>query len=444
MNTFEISTNGSDRKEIIKVILKKCFSSSNLIEFKKNIIAINSTCNNLVKSNILYESADYLLISRFKSNNKLQLMNERELKKYFDKNGTLFLLKTLIKILKIFHQNNFYHGGIKLSNIMIKEENQYEICDYFYLLLNKRELDTSNTNVEYISPEELLSKKCDISKDMWNIGILLYKILSGKYPFEDKTLIDRYNNILHTKFNDLEIEYSELLNLLLHKLLVKKRKSRISITEFEKEIDKINSVPNLKVEIFQFIEEDEKEVKEVKFLRYNKHKDISIIEDNKTVKHNTGIPDVSFPHCFLNVQMSEDIHHFLFKVQHGCDKICFGCTSNSKYNGKDICEDKSSCSIVIYSEYSYLYGSNGDVITNSELTHIYEKEEEEYEVKFNMNKKTMSIEEKDGKEILLFTNIKTPVYPFVCVSYKDSINLMKYWKEDSSNTKGGILSWFKK
>lgn len=101
------------------------------------------------------------------------------------------------------------------------------------------------------------------------------------------------------------------------------------------------------------------------------------------------------------------------------------------YNGDGYSyNDESSCSIALLSDYSYLHGLNGNKMKEGQFNTIYAKEKEEYEVIFNINEKTMSIKQDNREEILLFTNIKAPVYPFVSTLYKDdSVSLIRYWKE---------------
>lgn len=418
----------------MKVISKGSFNSSKLTVFKLNVEQINSKLledENVLVNSVMLDSSDFLVISRLVGNNVLERMNETVIVNYFKENGSYSLIKTIIKVIKIFHENGLYHGGLKLSNIMlndiIDEEKEYKICDYFYhYLLNEEELDISQRNVNYITPEELSGKECNIKKDMWNIGVLLYKIMSGKFPFQCESIETTKSNILEIKFDDLDVEFSEYINPLIHKLLTKESKNRMSIEDFEIEINEIYST-NYIDKVIPFIEG-------VKFIEENKHKYISISEDGKTIVNTVGstILSICNAKCNLNIIMSKFIHHFLFTINHGKNGICFGCNSanNDVEENNESGNDITSCSIALLSDYSYLHGSNGNKMKEGQFIDVFAKEGEEYEVIFNLNQNMMFIKQGNGEEILLFTDIKSPVCPYCSTLYKDdSISLMKYWIE---------------
>jgi serine/threonine-protein kinase len=39
----------------------------------------------------------------------------------------------------------------------------------------------------YISPEMVTEKTCSYSADLWALGVIIYKMLSGELPFLGKT-----------------------------------------------------------------------------------------------------------------------------------------------------------------------------------------------------------------------------------------------------------------
>lgn len=132
--------------------------------------------------------------------------------------------------------------------------------------------------------------------------------------------------------------------------------------------------------------------------------------------------------CFLNLEMSKDIHHFIFSIENCNKEVVIGCSHY--FNEIAFTSLITSCSIRVGDNTSTLFGPIGKKIEKEEIP-LNIKAKEHFEVIFNMNERTMSISTYYGKEILLFTDIKySPVYPFVILQeMNDSVTLIKYWKE---------------
>lgn len=94
------------------------------------------------------------------------------------------------------HQSNFLYNDLKPENILIKNrENQFEIkiVDFdlaSHLLLNKEK--NIRGSVQYIAPEVLNREARNHKADLYSLGVLLYRIVFKKLPFDSKNPVEIY------------------------------------------------------------------------------------------------------------------------------------------------------------------------------------------------------------------------------------------------------------
>lgn len=87
------------------------------------------------------------------------------------------------------HRNKLIHRDLKLENLMLlnKESNIIRVCDFGIAggstNLNLENIDAGS--VPFMAPEILEGKlkKLEPSIDIWAMGIILYLMIVGSYPF---------------------------------------------------------------------------------------------------------------------------------------------------------------------------------------------------------------------------------------------------------------------
>jgi serine/threonine protein kinase len=97
-----------------------------------------------------------------------------------------FIFKQIIEALFYLHENNIIHRDIKLENIIIKNKTEIKIIDFGFSICAPRDkfLDFFCGTPNYMPPEIILKKDyLGEFSDIWSIGILLYTILCGSFPF---------------------------------------------------------------------------------------------------------------------------------------------------------------------------------------------------------------------------------------------------------------------
>ncbi len=92
------------------------------------------------------------------------------------------------------HQAGIVHRDIKLENIMIGGDERVKILDFGLAVLKgvSRLTEESVTmgTAFYMSPEQLRGEEFDQSTDIWSLGVVMYIMATGRFPFQGKTALD--------------------------------------------------------------------------------------------------------------------------------------------------------------------------------------------------------------------------------------------------------------
>ncbi len=88
------------------------------------------------------------------------------------------------------------HRDIKLENILIDNSLKIKLIDFGFSIHSKQKLKIFCGTPSYMAPE-IINKieYCGKMSDVWSLGILLFVMLIGKYPFQGKNDNDLFNKI---------------------------------------------------------------------------------------------------------------------------------------------------------------------------------------------------------------------------------------------------------
>ena len=157
-----------------------------------------------------------------------------------------YITEQILQGLKYLHKCNIIHHDIKPNNIIIDEYLIVKIID-FSASLDISEIKGSEVRLKYrgtsfyIAPEVIRRDKINIKDyhkiDLFSLGVLIYTMAFGFYPFNlQKEDIDDDNKILEKINSDWKVEnidkqFSENFIDFLNKLLEKNINKRINIKE---------------------------------------------------------------------------------------------------------------------------------------------------------------------------------------------------------------------
>ncbi len=89
------------------------------------------------------------------------------------------------------HERGVLHRDLKPANIMINKRGQVIIMDFGLAgLSDQLQEDVSSGTPAYMSPEQLAGRQVSSKSDLYALGLVLYELLSGKRPFEARTIAE--------------------------------------------------------------------------------------------------------------------------------------------------------------------------------------------------------------------------------------------------------------
>ena len=224
----------SNKEYAIKEISVKNFSNEDLYNISREYMILKEMSHkNIINFHTFftYDNKFYTVMDYAKGG---ELSNLLEEKKKLSEEESKFIFKQIYNAVCYIHGKNIIHRDLKPNNILFldKERTHIVVIDFGisgFANGNQREKIMAGT-VKFIPPEMLSGKEFSSSPhlDMWALGVILYRMVEGCYPFEGKSYKETINNIFKSKleFNP-KIKISSPLRQLLEGLLEKNYRFRI-------------------------------------------------------------------------------------------------------------------------------------------------------------------------------------------------------------------------
>lgn len=209
----------------IKFLGKGKFGSVSLVHNKKNFYAIKAVSRRaaekqkflaryfVTERNIMLQLDNPFVVKMvrsFKNNTHcfflMEYVNGKNLDDYLIERKTKrnvyetkFYIANMLVMLDYIHKKSIAHRDIKPSNIMIDTNGYLKLIDFGTAKKINNFTQTIIGTPHYISPEILLGKGYSLSCDYWSVGICMYEIFFGSYPFGAyaKEILEVYKEILH-------------------------------------------------------------------------------------------------------------------------------------------------------------------------------------------------------------------------------------------------------
>jgi eukaryotic-like serine/threonine-protein kinase len=125
-----------------------------------------------------------------------------EKKRFIPNEIAMLIFREICKALKYAHDKGVIHRDIKPENVLISKEGEVKLTD-FGIATSKDTEDEGLTSVgmtlgtpAYMSPEQISNTKTvDNRADIYSMGVVLYKMLTGKTPFPGNFTPDAISQI---------------------------------------------------------------------------------------------------------------------------------------------------------------------------------------------------------------------------------------------------------
>jgi len=134
------------------------------------------------------ETHNYIVLDMVKGDDMWQFMQNRAWQPLTEKE-TKPIFKQIVKSIEYCHQMGVAHKDIKLENVMIDKKGKTTLIDFgFCEFASFVKLSTRyDGTLDYMPPEELLRHPFSPYKaDVFALGVLLFILLTGFFPFELK------------------------------------------------------------------------------------------------------------------------------------------------------------------------------------------------------------------------------------------------------------------
>jgi serine/threonine-protein kinase SRK2 len=157
----------------------------------KNEVSIHSTLShpNIVEFKTSFQTEDHLcIVMEYVDGGDLHgviskhtVIPEETVKSY---------MMQMMDILEYLHKSKICHKDIKLENLLVTENgNTIKLCDFGFAAKydNFREIQKKYGTPSYMAPEIIQNRIEDFDAiDIWSSGVLMYVMLFGRFPFEDR------------------------------------------------------------------------------------------------------------------------------------------------------------------------------------------------------------------------------------------------------------------
>jgi serine/threonine protein kinase len=245
---YKVINKKTQKPYVMKIIIikndeKRNYNEFNILNKLKNDNIIRFYGMNEIKKN----EVDFVIMEYGKFGNIKSFMKNILKHNYLSESLLCFFSYQILNGLKYCHINKICHFDIKPYNIIIDDYLKAKIID-FSIAIDYSEINTKTIKLPfkgtnfYMAPEVMESKtinKKDLNKiDLYSLGVTLYNLAFGTYPFglniED---IKDYGKIYYKiKNNKLEFDnrrnkFSIVFIDFLKKLLEKEIDKRININE---------------------------------------------------------------------------------------------------------------------------------------------------------------------------------------------------------------------
>jgi serine/threonine protein kinase len=137
------------------------------------------------------EENDLLMVMEFVRGETLDKLSERLGPIAPDR--AAYLIDQILSALEHAHRVGVVHRDIKPANVMVTDEGGVKIMDFGIARVLGAEQKTIDFRLmgtpAYMSPEQVIGEEVDGRSDLYSVGVLFYRLLSGALPFSADTAL---------------------------------------------------------------------------------------------------------------------------------------------------------------------------------------------------------------------------------------------------------------
>ncbi|XP_052610786.1 putative sperm motility kinase W [Peromyscus californicus insignis] len=143
------------------------------------------------------------------------------------------IFRQVVSAVHFLHQRHIAHRDIKLENILVDAAGNAKLCDFGMAIeiTEGQMLQEICGSLLYWAPEILARKPYDgLAGDMWSLGIVLYVLITGHFPYMEETL-DGMHRLITTTMCPIPYHLSKPCHIIIARLLMVPTWFRFTISQ---------------------------------------------------------------------------------------------------------------------------------------------------------------------------------------------------------------------
>jgi len=217
----------------IKVIPKDRILATNMIQQLRKEVRIMYSLHheNIIRLfNHFEDKSSFYLILELAENGAL-FTKLRKLGSFDEATGAQYLREVALAVQYLHCKDPpIIHRDIKPENIFLDREGKAKLGDFGWSNFSEETRSTYCGTLEYLAPEMINRTGHDTRLDLWNLGILLFELLTGRAPFRSSNQAELLNKIKAAKVG-FPKNFPVAAKDLVRKLLNPNPRERLSIEE---------------------------------------------------------------------------------------------------------------------------------------------------------------------------------------------------------------------
>lgn len=200
------------------------------------------------RNNLMISSHPFIvkLCYAFQSDNQFHLVLEYapggDLYERISRDGKFSIERTKLYIaelalaLQYLHSKGIIYRDVKSENVVLDKDGHVRLTDFGW---SKQMNGTNLTSTicgttDFLAPEIIVGKKYTFSTDWWALGLLMYEMLTGEFPFEQDNRKKMLYDILKTEPNYNRPEFTPEAVEVMKALLSKEPSGRPDLEKLKK------------------------------------------------------------------------------------------------------------------------------------------------------------------------------------------------------------------
>ena len=133
----------------------------------------------------------------------------------------LQLVLQLLEALAYLHRRGFLHRDLKPSNVLVRDNMVHVVDLGLATSINNAHTDSVGGSLTYVAPEQLRKHHITPVSEQFSVGLMVYEMLNGDYPFPLSPAISIVNGIMNTDLDFTTFGLPDEVVAVLQRLVMK-------------------------------------------------------------------------------------------------------------------------------------------------------------------------------------------------------------------------------